>query len=171
MNQVRDNNFNIFNNQYNLLFKMITFLTTPEHTFNNSRCLISCPLTGSCPSKIKQIYEEKNKLHDKETELSENCNMINLVLLILINEIEEEYIDNLIQYLNLIDLDYLFYNQYNFNKLNNEISEFVSLQQYNNNIINNYLNNQLIIEYLVEKISNFLITDGIFGPMKFRLTK
>ena len=173
INRCLQNDFNLFTNQDNLLYKLIGFLTVPEMSYNNSRCIQSCPINNptygkSCTDEIKRNLEISGELHFKQTGVeSENCNVINLCLMIFINELGPEYLSNMIQNIDKINLDQLFLNQTNFHDLNTLITQLVSEKVYNNNILNHMLMNKLIIEAVIKKIMEYIIQNGIFVPCRY----
>ena len=167
---IRSNDFNIFMNQYSLFEKVLTFLTTPEHTHNDSRCVRSCTVKDNeCFKEIKNMYDKDGQLHVKQPGTTgNNCNLINLCLMLFINEIGDEYIENFIVNLDKIDSEILFYlNDYTFDALNDEILEFVNHQTYNSNILNNILNTKSAIHEINAKIVQFLKRDGLFSPFRY----
>jgi len=173
INRCLQNDFNLFINQDNLLYKLIGFLTVPEMSYNNSRCIQSCPINNptygkSCTDEIKRNFEITRELHFKQPSIEgENCNLINLCLMIFINELGPEYLSNMIQNIDKINVDQLFLNQTNFHDLNTLITQFVSEKVYNNNILNHILMNKLLIEDVIEKIMEYISQNGIFGPCQY----
>ena len=165
--------FNLFTNQDNIMHKLIVFLTTPEKTFNNSRCIKSCPINNfgsNCPDEINQAFTKTGKLHIKEAGTDGyNCNLINLCFMIFINELPPEYLDNLIKNLDTLNLDRLYKNSMNFDGLNSELSEYISSLRFNNNVLNNLLNNKLIINKINKIIETFLKTKGLFIHCNYSL--
>jgi len=166
--------FNLFTNQDNVMHKLIVFLTTPEKTFNNSRCIKSCPINNfnsNCTDEINEAYTKTyGKFYIKETGTDGyNCNLINLCFMIFINEIEPHYLDNLIKNLDTLDLDRLYKNSMNFDGLNSELSEYISSLRFNNNVLNNLLNNKLIINKINKMIERFFETNGLFVPCNYSL--
>jgi len=167
---VRSTDFNIFMSQHYLLSKVIKFLTLPEDSFNNVRCIRSCGLNDNeCIPDIRRNFHLSGQLHIKEpAPLGTNCNLVNFCLMMFINELGDEYIENLILSLETINEDILFYsNDHTFDTLNDEISEIVTQQTYNSNIFNNILNNQFVIKKINEKVKQFLRRDGLLSPCKY----
>ena len=168
---LRSNGFNIFTNQHYLLIKILLFLTTPENAFNDARCVRSCSLDAKqCVQKIKKKYDRNGgELHIKQPgPTGENCNMVNFCLMMFINELGDEYIENLILSLETINEDILFYsNDHTFDTLNDEISEVVNQQTYNNNLLNNILSTKTVIDEINKKIVQFLKRDGLFSPCRY----
>jgi hypothetical protein len=167
---LRSTDFNIFMSQHYLLNKVIKFLTLPEDSFNNVRCIRSCGLNDNdCIPDIRRNLHLSGELHIKEpAPLGTNCNLVNFCLMIFINELGDEYIENLILSLETINEDILFYsNDHTFDTLNDEISEIATQQTYNSNIFNNILNNQFVIKKINEKVDQFLRRDGLLSPCKY----
>lgn len=168
---LRSNGFNIFTNQHYLFIKILLFLTTPENAFNDSRCVRSCKLNErQSIQKIKKKYDKSGgELHIKQPgPTGENCNMVNFCLMMFINELGDEYIENLILNLETINEDILFYsNDHTFDALNDEISEVVNQQTYNSNVLNNILSTKTVIDEINTKIIQFLKRDGLFSPCRY----
>jgi hypothetical protein len=167
---LRSNDFNIFMSQQYLLSKMIRCLTLPEDSFNNVRCIMSCGLTDrDCAQNIKKNHDEHGDFHIKQPGPGgENCNMVNFCLMMFINELGDTYIENIILSLETINEDILFYsNDHTFDTINDEISEFITQQPYNGNILNNISINKKVIEKISEKIGEFLKRDGLFSPCRY----
>ena len=167
---LRSNGFNIFMSQHYLLSKMIYCLTMPEESFNNVRCIMSCGLNDrDCVQDIKKNHDEHREFHIREpAPLGTNCNLVNFCLMMFINELGDKYIENLILSLETINEDILFYsNDHTFDTLNDEISEFITQQPYNGNILNNVSINKEVIEKISEKIGEFLKRDGLLSPCRY----
>jgi len=167
-------NFNLFTNQDNVMHKLVVFLTTPEKTFNNSRCITSCSINNfgnNCTDDINEAYTKTyGQLHIKQTGIDGYyCNLINLCFMIFINEIEPQYLDNLIKNLDTLHIDRLYKNSINFDTINSELSEYISSLRFNNNVLNNLLNNKLIINKINKMIETFLKTNGLFVPCNYSL--
>ena len=166
---LRSNDFNIFMSQHFLLTKVIKFLTLPEDSFNNVRCIRTCGLNDECIPDIKKNHEDHGEFHIREpAPLGTNCNLVNFCLMMFINELGDNYIENLILNLETISEDVLFYsNDHTFDTLNDEISETVSQQTYNSNILNNILSTKTVIDEINNKIDQFLKRDGLFSPCRY----
>jgi len=170
-----NDDFNIFSNQTNILLKLFIFLTIPEQTFNQSRCLRSCPITNNwqvkCPAEIQEKMVEKGKLYIKEEGKNGlNCNIINLFLMNCIDKLDPEYLDDLIQNLDNPNLKKLFINNsIDFMSMNREISSYAGSLNYNTNIFNNLLNNKLIGNKINETLELFLKTQGLFNNCNYTL--
>lgn len=167
---LRSNDFNIFMSQHYLLSKMIKCLTLPEDSFNNVRCIISCGLNDQdCAQGIKKNHDAHGDFHIKEPgPLGTNCNMVNFCLMMFINELGDTYIENLILSLETINEDILFYsNDHTFDTINDEISEFITQQPYNGNILNNISINKEVIHKINEKVEQFLKRDGLLSPCRY----
>lgn len=169
---IRSNDFNIFMNQHSLFEKVLTFLTTPEKTLNHSRCVRSCSVSvkdDACFTEVKKTYDADGQLHVKQPGTTgNNCNLINLCLMLFINELGDEYIENFILNLDKIDSEILFYlNDHTFDTFNDEIMEFVNHQTYNSNLLNNILNTKSAIHEINAKIVQFLNRDGLFSPCRY----
>jgi hypothetical protein len=150
---------------------MITFLTTPENTFNDSRCIKSCKIDKLCPKEIQDTFYKTKEFNLKETANGgENCNIINLCLMIFINELGPEYISNIIKNLDNISDD-IFINEMDFSALNTEILDFVNEEsnKYNRNILNNVLNTKIIIKQINIKIQEYLVSHGVFAECNYTL--
>jgi hypothetical protein len=169
---IRSNDFNIFMNQHSLFEKVLTFLTTPENTLNDSRCVRSCSVSvkdHDCFTEVKKTYDTDGQLHEKQPGTTgNNCNLINLCLMLFINELGDDYIEIFIVNLDKIDSEILFYlNDHTFDTLNDEILEFVNHQTYNSNLLNNILNTKSAIHEINAKIDQFLNRDGLFSPCRY----
>jgi hypothetical protein len=168
---LRSNGFNIFMNQQPLLDKVMLFLTTPENAFNDARCVRSCSLSSrECVQKIKKKYDKNGgEFHIKQPgPTGENCNMVNFCLMMFINELGDEYIENIILSLETINENILFYsNDHTFDTLNDEISEIATQQTYNSNILNNILSTKKVIDDINTKIVEFLHRDGLLSPCRY----
>jgi hypothetical protein len=162
-------NYNLFTNQVNIIKKMLTFLTIPEKTFNNSRCIISCSLKEKCEQKIL-LDISRNKLvgFKQEGKSGYNCNIINLCIMIFIMELGPDYIRDIIENLDNITDD-IFINHIDFTDINAKIVKSVSKKKYNHNILTNNSNNRICIDKINYKITNFLTEHGIFGPCTYKL--
>jgi hypothetical protein len=167
---LRSTDFNIFMSQHYLLSKVIKFLTLPEDSFNNVRCIRSCGLNDNdCIPDIRRNVHLSGELHIKEpAPLGTNCNLVNFCLMMFINELGDEYVENLILSLETINEDILFYsNDHTFDTLNDEISEIATQQTYNSNILNNILSTKTVIDAINTKIVDFLRRDGLLSPCKY----
>ena len=165
-----EDNFNILSNQRNILHKIIFFLTLPEKTLNDSRCVKSCRI-GLCTEGILSDITTTGKLHLKQNSPDgNNCNIINLCLMIFINELGPQYISNIIQNLDNITED-IFINTMDFIEINTEISNDSNKQltKYNRNILNNVLNTKIMIEKIHIKIERYLESTGVFAPCTYDL--
>lgn len=163
-------NFNILSNQHNILHKIMFFLTLPEKTLNDSRCVKSCHI-GSCTEGILSDITTTRKFHLKQDSPDgDNCNIMNLCLMIFINELGPEYISNIIQNLDNITED-IFINTMDFSEINTEISNGSNEQRkkYNRNILNNVLNTKIMIEQMRIKIEQYLESHGVFVPCTYVL--
>jgi hypothetical protein len=166
------NDFNLFSNQYHLIDKMTTFLTTPEKTFNNSRCVKSCDILhfikNDCAEEIQKGLSDTGIFPLKQKDnTGDNCNIINLCLMIFIQKLGPEYISNIINNLDNIKDD-IFINKMDFSNVNKEIIDYIN-GRYNNNILNNILGNKLIIHHIQKYVNTFITTHGVFGPCTYRL--
>jgi len=166
--------FNLFLNQDNILRKLTIFLTTPEKTFNTSRCIKSCPITNmhsTCPSKIKLKLQETGNIQIKEPgKDGYNCNIINLFLMICINELEPQYLNNILVNLDFINDNLLFMNDtIDYNLLNRQIIDYILSLTYNTNLLNNILNNKLIINKINDILGDFLKTEGLLQKCNYIL--
>jgi len=161
--------FNLFTNQVNTIGKMLTFLTIPEKTFNNSRCIISCSLKEKCKEKILKDFERNNILYLKqEGKSGYNCNIINLCVMIFILDLGTQYIRNIIENLDNITDD-IFINHMDFNDINRTIVGIVSNRTYNNNILSNNSNNKWSIDEINDEITTFLHDHGLFSSCTYKL--
>ena len=163
-NNCLGNDFNLFQNQEDLLNKLIIFLTLPEDTLNNSRCIKKCRLILSQCNEISMENIINNRL--KITGIDgENCNIINLFLMICINKLSPEYILNMIQNLDNIDEQMLFKNNNDMTKINNNIKEkSKQFSENSQNIFNNILVNKLIMnktKQLSQNIANDIFVNRL----------
>ena len=164
--------FNIFNNQYNIISKMFVFLTVPEKTYNNSRCAKSCKINSVCQTDIKNKFDETAEFHLKETNgnQGDNCNIINLFIMFIINELGNEYISKIIENLDNINDD-IFINSIDFTEIHTQITDLVNEQklEYNTNIIYNIKQAQVIANKVYNKIEEFILKNGLFSECKYEL--
>ena len=166
-------NFNIFSNQRDLHFKMFTFLTIPENTNNKSRCAKSCDMRWpDCPLDIQTKFNTTNEFQLKDTteNVGENCNIMNLFIMLLINELGPAYISNIITNLDNINDD-IFINSMDFTEINRQILAFMNEQKlvYNNNIIHNIKHTRIITRDVYEKMEEFILKNGLFSKCTYQL--
>ena len=164
-------NFGIFDSQQDLINKLIVFLTLSESTYNNGRCIKSCALVdrNMCQHKIMDDYVRNNntfKLKASSPE-SDNCNLINLFLMICINNLSLEYISNMIENLDAIKTDLLFKNNIDFTPINRKYVDY-STTNYKRNIFYNILINKHIIHDLKTDIK-MLSSNLIYGNCDYEL--
>jgi hypothetical protein len=153
---------------------MIGFLTIPEKSYNDSRCAKTCPinhsiyLNESCTENIKKNYDLFSELHFKQSGVEgENCNLINLCLMIFINEIEPQYLSNMIQNLDNINVEQLFENRNTYESINREILDIMDERSNSPNILNRIVVNKLLSKKVTNKIIKFIIENGLFGPCRY----
>jgi hypothetical protein len=181
---LRSDDFSLFTNQRDVVSKLFQFMTTPENTYNRSRCLLSKKIMSPMREDSEQL---KDTINIKQSgRLGINCNIINLSLMIFINELAKNgLISNIITNIDRIDNNSLFYNNTdtsNVDKLiidtfNNNRDELQFV--FGNNILNNLLSikgvvmeqqeiNREIVKILSSDNSP-LILNSVFRECVYRL--
>jgi hypothetical protein len=165
--------FRLFQNQKNLMNKILNFLTTPEETLNKSRCIMACSLEDNhCVNFLLQdtVDNEGKVLSLKQNDKGggKNCNMINLFLMYSIYKLGPLYIENIIKNLDNIDETRLFNNVINFDTLNQEIYDIMNKTK-SASVLTSWFINKFYQNKIFKKINEFILSHGIFADCTYEI--